>query len=51
MKFILIEIYIFLKFVLKGSIGSRNGLCRTGDKPLPVPMMTCFTDAYDQQVI
>ena len=45
---------ISLKFVPKGPIDNRSALvqvmaCRlTGDKPLPEPMLTQFTDAYMQ---
>ena len=41
-----------LKFVPKGSIDKKTALVqvmawrRTGDKPLPEPMLTQFTDAY-----
>ena len=47
-----ISIRISLKFVPKGSIDNKSALvqvmaCRlTGDKPLPEPMLTQFTDAY-----
>ena len=43
-----------LKFVHKGPIGYKSALeqvmawRRTGDKPLPEPMLTQFTDAYRQ---
>ena len=43
---------ILLKFVPKGSINNKPALVqvmawrRTGDKPLPEPMLTPFTDAY-----
>ena len=45
---------ISLKFVLKGPIDSKWAVVqvmawlRTGDKPLPDPMLTQFTDAYMQ---
>ena len=41
-----------LKFVPKGLIDNKQALiqvmawCLTGDKPLPEPMLTQFTDAY-----
>ena len=41
-----------LNFVSKGTIDNNSPLVqvmawhRTGDKPLPEPMMTCFSDAY-----
>ena len=41
-----------LKFVPRGPIDSKLSLVqemalrRTGDKPLPEPMMTQFTDSY-----
>ena len=47
-----ISIRILLKFVPEGPIDSKRALvqvmawCRTGDKPLPEPMLTQFTDAY-----
>ena len=47
-----ILIKISLMFVLKGPIDNKPVLvwimawCRTGDKPLPEPMLTRFTDAY-----
>ena len=47
-----ISIQIILKFVPKGPIDNKSALvqvmawCRTGDKPLPEPMLTKFTDAY-----
>ena len=47
-----ILIQISLKFVPKGPIDNKAALvqvlaCRqTGDKPLPEPMVTHFTDAY-----
>ena len=43
---------ISLKFVLKGPIDNKSALFRvvswrlTGDKPLPEPILTQFTDAY-----
>ena len=45
-------IQISLKFVPKGTIDNKSALVqvmdwrRTGDKPLPEPMMTQFTDTY-----
>ena len=47
-----IFIQISLKFVPKGPIDNKVALvqvmawCRTGDKPLPEPMLTQFSDAY-----
>ena len=47
-----ILIQISLKFVAKGSIDKTVALVqvmarrRTGDKPLPEPMLTQFLDAY-----
>ena len=47
-----ISIKISLKFVPKGPIDNESALVqvmawrRTGDKPLPEPMLTQFTDAY-----
>ena len=47
-----IRIQISLKFVPKSPIDNKPALvrvmaqCRTGDKPLPEPMMTQFTDTY-----
>ena len=47
-----IPIQISLKFVPKSPIDNKSALVqvmawhRTGDKPLPEPMMTQFTDAY-----
>ena len=47
-----ILIWISPKFVRKGPIDNRATLVqvmaghRTGDKPLPEPMLTQFTDAY-----
>ena len=49
-----ISIRISLKFVPEGPIGSKAALVqvmacrRTGDKPLPEPMLIQFTDAYMQ---
>ena len=50
-----IPIWISLKFVPSRSpIGNKPALvqvmawCRTGDKPLPEPMLTQFTNAYMQ---
>ena len=43
---------ISLKFVPRSPIGNKQALVqvmawrRTGDKPLPEPMLTHFTDAY-----
>ena len=43
---------ILLKFIPKGPIDNKSALVqvmawrRTGDKPLPEPMLTQFTDAY-----
>ena len=48
----LILIKISLKFVPKGPIDNKAALVqvmvwrRTGDKPLPEPMLTQFADAY-----
>ena len=45
-------IWISLKCISKGPIDNKTALvqimawCRTGDKPLPQPMLTQFTDAY-----
>ena len=45
-------IQISLNFVGEGPINSKSSLvevmacCRTGDKPLPEPLMTQFTNAY-----
>ena len=47
-----ISIEISLKFVPKDLIDNKSALVqvmawsRTGDKPLPEPIMTQFTDAY-----
>ena len=47
-----VQIQISLKCVPRSSIDSKAVLvqvmawCRTGDKPLPEPMLTQFTDAY-----
>ena len=47
-----IPIKISLKFVPKSPIDNKPALvqvmawCRSGDKPLPEPMITQFTDAY-----
>ena len=47
-----ISIQISLKFVPKGPIDKYSALVQviawhgTGDKPLPEPMLTQFTDAY-----
>ena len=47
-----ISIRISLKFVPKGPIDNKSALIQvmawrqTGDKPLPEPMLTQFTDAY-----
>ena len=47
-----ISIKISLKFVPKGPIDNKSALVqvmawrRTGDKPLPEPVLTQFTDAY-----
>ena len=49
-----ISIRISLKYVLRGPIDNRPALVqvlawhRTGDKPLPEPTLTQFTDAYMQ---
>ena len=49
-----ISIQISLKFVPKGQIDNKSALVQvmawrqTGDKPLPEPMLTQFTDAYMQ---
>ena len=51
-KKLCIFIRISLKFVSKGPIDNKSALVqvmawrRTGDKPLPEPMMSQFTDAY-----
>ena len=47
-----ISIQISLKFVPKGSVDNKSALVqvmawrRTGDKPLPEPVLTQVTDAY-----
>ena len=47
-----ISIPISLKFVPKGPVGNKSALAQvmawrqTGDKPLPEPMLTQFTNAY-----
>ena len=47
-----IPIYISLKFVPRSSIDNMEALIQvmawrlTGDRPLPEPIMTQFTDAY-----
>ena len=52
MKRIGIPIKISLKFVPKGAIDNKSAMVqvmswqRKGDKPLPVSMLTQFTDAY-----
>ena len=49
-----ISIWISLKFVPTGPINNRPALVqvmawrRTGNKPLPEPTLTQFTDAYMQ---
>ena len=49
------SIRISLKFVPKGPADNKPALvlvmawCQTGDKPLPQPMVTQFTQAYMQQ--
>ena len=49
-----ILIQISLKFVPKGPIDNKSALIqvmawrRTGDKPLPEPMLNQFTDVYMQ---
>ena len=54
MKRIGIPIKISLKFVPKGAIDNKSAMVqvmswhRKGDKPLPVSMLTQFTDAYVQ---
>ena len=46
-----IPIQIWLKFIPRNPIDNKPALvrvmawCRTGDKPLPEPMLTHFTDA------
>ena len=48
----IIPIQISLKLVPRSPIDNKPALdqvlawCRTGDKPLPVPMVIQFTDAY-----
>ena len=50
----IIPIRISLKFVLRSPIDNKSALVqvmarrRTGDKPLPDPMPTQFTDVYMQ---
>ena len=52
MKIVFISIRISLKFVPKGQIDNKAGLVQvmawrqTGNKPLPEPMLTQFTNAY-----
>ena len=52
MKRFFISIRISLKFVPKGPIDNKAALVQvmawswTGDKPLPEPMLTQFTNAY-----
>ena len=47
-----IPVYISLKYVPMSPIDNKPALvqvmawCRTGDKPLPGPMVTQFIDAY-----
>ena len=47
-----IPIRISMKYVPRSSIKDKPALvkvmswCQTGDKPLPEPMLTQFTDAY-----
>ena len=49
-----ISIKISLKFVPKGQIDNKSALVQvmawrqTGDKPLPEPILTLFTNAYTQ---
>ena len=49
-----ISIWISLKFVPKGPIDNKSALVQvlawhlTGDKPLPEPMLTQFTNTYMQ---
>ena len=51
-----ISIGLSLKFVAKNPIESKSELVqvmawwRAGDKPLPAPMQTHFTDAYAELV-
>ena len=52
MKSFFISIRISLKIVHKSPIDNKAALvqvmarCRTGDQPLPEPMLAQFTDAY-----
>ena len=52
MKNVRIFIQILLKIVPKGSIENKSALVQvmawnwTGDKPLPKPMLTQFSDEY-----
>ena len=52
MKIFFISIRISMKFDPKGPIDNKAALfqvmawCRTGDKPLPEPVLTQFTYAY-----
>ena len=52
MKMVEYAIQISLKFVRKSPIDNKRALVqvmawrRTGDKPLPEPMITQFIDAY-----
>ena len=49
---VLISIKISLNFILKVQIGNKSALVRvvawwrSGDKPLPAPMITQFNDTY-----
>ena len=51
----IIPFRISLQFVPKSLIDNKPALCqvmawrRTGDKPLPEPMLTQFADAYMQK--
>ena len=51
-----ILIQISLKFVAKDQIDNESALvqvmawCQTGDKPLPAPMLTQYTNAYLQHL-
>ena len=53
-KFCILGVKISLKFVPRGPIDNNQAQalaqimawCRIGDKPLPEPMLTWFTDAY-----
>ena len=51
-----ISIRISLKFVSKSPRENKPALfhvvawCRTGDKPLPEPMLTRFADAYTRHL-